>query len=191
MSDYLQSFLDRYRAAPSGGSGGLDPCHGGHVTTPSGGFGGSSYSHGNRETGSHKRLDSDPPKPPEPDAGPDPEFSVCEVAGLPARHIFALPLPTSLVLRVTGLDGHVTVGAGPRAAFKPAEWLMLVQLAECGRADPRSMRRWCNAKRKQPAFQLPESGPSPREASDWTVGAVLDCLGAKLRAVAINSGEQA
>jgi hypothetical protein len=136
--------------------------------------------------------DEPPPEPPSATG-----LAVREVLGFPARYLGALPLPTSLALDVSGVDGPITVATHARSApatFDAAEWLALVDAAERDRAWPADFVVWCERKRAERGWRLATAEALGSLRSEpptgWTVGRVLARLGAELRMVVIE-GEQA
>lgn len=105
----------------------------------------------------------------------------------------AFALPFDLVVAVPGIAGvvHVTFGrrAGPHD-LDAGEWVALAEAAEHGRARPTDLATWCARKRREPGWRLPVVGGTADATMtrSWTVGRVLERLGAGLRAVVIEGG---
>jgi hypothetical protein len=122
-------------------------------------------------------------------------LAVREVLVLPAAWLPDLPIPTTLVLDVPGVDGPVTVGTHVRcapAAFVVSEWRALTAAAENDRAWPIDLRKWSERKRCEPNWRLTADEALGIavgiERPSWTVTRVLRQLGARLRAVVIEGG---
>jgi hypothetical protein len=113
-----------------------------------------------------------------------------EVAGLLARHVFELPLMTSLVLRADGFEGTVRIGGDATdggIAFGRAEWQALVTATEADRVWPRDFAYFCRRKMAEPSYRLDLvdalAGGQPDLAERWDVARVLNRWGAKLLGV--------
>jgi len=123
---------------------------------------------------------------------PDNGLAVREVLTFPAALLGTLPLPTKLVLDVPGIDGAITIAThaacGP-ATFNAAEWLAIVQATENDRAWPQHFAAWCEHKQREPRWLLTQAdavGPIfDARAHRWTVGQVVNRLGATLRLVVL------
>lgn len=117
-----------------------------------------------------------------------------EVRDLPAHLLAGLPQSTTLRLEIPGVDRTVAIAtSADRAAaereaggvvFDAMEWSALVTAAESDRLWPADLREICARKLKAPRWSLePEvalAGARPDAPAHWTIGRVLDRLGAHL-----------
>lgn len=121
-------------------------------------------------------------------------LAIREVLSLRADWLVGLPLPPVLVLEAAGVGLRVDTRPRPsRGAFSAAEWLCLVAAAESGRAGSCELVEWANRKRAHASWTLDIrtalGGAINFESPRWSVGRVLETLGAELRAVLIDGGE--
>jgi hypothetical protein len=122
---------------------------------------------------------------PGPYAVPPTGLAVLEVLTFPAALLSALPLASSLVLHVWGVDRPVTVAthsACPRCDFDLVEWRAMIAIEQ---PEVAALAIWARRKQHAPAWRLAVEGVPSRTR---TVGAVLEPLGAELRAVVIEGG---
>jgi len=129
--------------------------------------------------------------------GRSPRF--VEALGLPARLIAELPLPPSLGLHVPGVPGVVRVELDAVAAeaaradgelvLDAAEWRSVVTGAEADRLWPVDLVGLCRRKRSEPAFRIDAetalAGAQPDPSEAWTVGQVLERVGAEVLTIAL------
>ena len=121
-----------------------------------------------------------------------------EARGLPAGLLGQLPVGTLLLLRVPGHDGAVAIASSPERAaegrqaglvvFDPTEWQALVTAVESDRVWPSDLRELCERKARAPQYVLDLdaalAGARAEAPQGWSVGRVLDRVGAQLSAVA-------
>jgi len=125
-----------------------------------------------------------------------------EVRELPAQLLAQLPLPATLFVHVPGHEGPIAIATTPeraeseraagRTVFDPVEWSAIVTAAESDRLWPSDLRALCARKvegaRKVGGFMLDLdtalAGARPDAPQEWSVGRVLDRIGAALLAVA-------
>jgi hypothetical protein len=119
---------------------------------------------------------------------------VQEVRAIPAHLLAGLPQSTTLRLEVPGLDRLVAIATSAERAsaerdagaivFDAMEWSALVTAAESDRLWPADLREICARKQKAPQWALDAdvalAGARPDPAAGWTIGRVLDRLGAHL-----------
>ncbi|MDQ3035106.1 MAG: hypothetical protein M3Y87_22055 [Myxococcota bacterium] len=119
-----------------------------------------------------------------------------EVRALPAQLLAGLPQSTTLRLEIPGLDRLVAIAtSAERAAaerdagalvFDAMEWSALVSAAESDRLWPADLREICVRKLRTPRWSLePEvalAGARADAPAGWTIGHVLDRIGAHLAA---------
>lgn len=117
-----------------------------------------------------------------------------EVRAIPAQLLAGLPRSTTLRLEIPGLDRLVAIAtSAERAAserdagaivFDAMEWSALVTAAESDRLWPADLREIVARKAAAPLWALdPDvalAGARPDPAQGWTIGRVLDRLGAHL-----------
>lgn len=117
-----------------------------------------------------------------------------EVRELPAQLLGDLPVPATLFVRVPGQAGPVAIATSAaraeaeRAAgltvFDPLEWSAIVVAAESDRLWSSDLREICARKEAQPGWALDLdvalAGARPDAPRAWTVGRVLDRIGATL-----------
>lgn len=123
-----------------------------------------------------------------------------EVRELPAQLLAQLPLPATLFVQVPGHEGPVAITtsadraeserAAGRTVFDAVEWSAIVTAAESDRLWPSDLRELCV--RKQGArttggwmldLDTALAGARPDAPQEWSVGRVLDRIGAALLAV--------
>jgi hypothetical protein len=134
-----------------------------------------------------------------PRLGDDPKMNR-EVEAFPARLLGGLPVASTLWLHVPGVEGRpvavatsavaaATARAAGLVAFDAGEWEAVVVAAESDRLWPADFRSAVARKHDDEAARL-ELGHAlgdarPDPARGWSVGRVLDRIGAKLVRVEI------
>ena len=116
---------------------------------------------------------------------PQPLFGA-EVLALPASMLFELPDPPRLGLHVPGVEGIVRVGESAAISFDEAEWNVLVCATEADRVWPRDFALFCRLKADSgnPLEAVDAlAGAQPDPTVSWTVGDVLERVGATLLSV--------
>jgi len=129
-----------------------------------------------------------------------------EVLAFPLRLLGSLPLPPTLVLTVEGIRDSVLFDFRPKPStwrrqttsryptFEPIEIEAITEAAENGVVRPRDFVLWCQRKQREPYWRLDRTTAlrgerelirRPAESKNWTVGRLLDALGAKLRLINI------
>lgn len=117
-----------------------------------------------------------------------------ELRALPAHLLGALPRPTTLRLEVPGCGGIVAIATSAERAeaertagaivFDAAEWSALVTAAESERLWPADLRELCARKTRAAGWALDLetalAGARPDAPAGWTLGRVLDRVGAHL-----------
>lgn len=125
-----------------------------------------------------------------------------EVRELPAQLLPQLPVPATLFVHVPGHEGPVAIATSPeraaseraagRTVFDPVEWSAIVTAAESDRLWPSDLRELCARKAgaRRPggpgwALDLDTAlaGARPDAPQEWSVGRVLDRIGAALLTV--------
>ena len=125
-----------------------------------------------------------------------------EVLTLAASLLADLPRPPTLSLHVPGVPGvvYVDTGAGAaavagdaeRRAFGAAEWRALVLGVEADRVWPADLQRFARRMESEPHWRLSAeealAGAQPDRSRRWTLGELLERVGAQLVAVEIGDG---
>lgn len=117
-----------------------------------------------------------------------------ELRAFPARLLGTLPCPTTLRLRVPGVDRVVAVAtsadrvdnerASGAVVFDVLEWNAIVVAAEADRLWPADLREICGRKTSGPSVVLDAeralAGARVGASPEWSLGRVLDRVGAQL-----------
>ena len=106
-----------------------------------------------------------------------------EVARLPARTLYELPLPPTLALHVPGIEGVVRINIESERVldgdveFDPDEWRALVIATEADRLWPDGFVELCHRKQAEPSFRVglvrALDGGQPDPSEQWNVSRVL------------------